>query len=73
MADFYAIELFVDAFGNDTYVESIHKTEQDAKEYIEKNPYTFSEYDLISGEIIKELEYSIVEGYFGKHLDNVYD
>lgn len=73
MADFYAIELSVDGFGHDTYVESIHKTEQDAKEYIEKNPDTFTEYDLRTGETIRELEYTIVEGYFGIPLDNVYD
>lgn len=72
MADFYAIEMFVDGFGHDTYVESIHKTEQDAKEYIRKNPRIFTKYDFETKRTIGKEEYTIVEGYFGKELKNVY-
>lgn len=62
MTDFYAIEFMVDGFGHDTYVDAICKTMEEVEKYIEEHQSYLAKHP-----------YEIVEGCFGKELDNVWD
>lgn len=58
MDNYYAVEIWVDGFGDDTWVESIWKTKEEAERYAEER-YT-------------EEIYTIVKGRFGEELEQIY-
>jgi len=58
--DFYTIQICVDGFGNDTVVDSVWKTKEEAEKEIERAK---------NENYCDCLSFEIVGGFFGKELD----
>ena len=55
MDNYYAVEIEIDGFGADTWVESIWKTKEEAERYA-KERYAKEKYTIIKGRFGEELE-----------------
>lgn len=61
MFDFYTVQVPVDGFGNDTWVESIWKTKEEAEKHASKNfkkegPWGEPPFKIVGGNFGKELK-----------------